>query len=47
MDEKEIHQITTTIVTGDASALADTADQFRRRYQDTSWAKKASVWGMP
>ncbi|MBA3258411.1 MAG: hypothetical protein H0T68_02960 [Gemmatimonadales bacterium] len=28
----------------DAAALADTARQFRERYQDTSWAKKASVW---
>lgn len=31
--------------TGDASALADTARQFKTRYTDTSWAKKASVWG--
>lgn len=31
--------------TGDAAALADTARQFRARYADTSWAKKASVWG--
>ncbi|MGH9196819.1 MAG: thioredoxin fold domain-containing protein [Acidimicrobiia bacterium] len=31
--------------TNDASALADTAEQFRRRYQQTNWAKKASVWG--
>ncbi len=30
--------------TGDASALVDTARQFQRRYQDSSWAKKASVW---
>jgi len=29
---------------GDASALADTADVFTHRYQDTPWAKKASVW---
>jgi TolA-binding protein len=28
----------------DAAALAETARQFRERYQDTSWAKKASVW---
>src|SRR5262245_66241900 len=33
--------------TGDASALADTARQFRERYQESSWAKKASVWGSP
>jgi TolA-binding protein len=33
--------------TGDASALADTSRQFRERYQDSSWAKKASVWGAP
>jgi hypothetical protein len=31
--------------TGDAAALGETAGQFRQRYQDTSWAKKASVWG--
>ena len=30
--------------TGDASALADTANAFDHRYQETSWAKKASVW---
>lgn len=30
--------------TNDASALADTARAFGERYQDTSWAKKASVW---
>lgn len=29
---------------GDASALRDTARAFSDRYQDTSWAKKASVW---
>jgi hypothetical protein len=29
---------------GDASALAETARQFRQRYQKSSWAKKASVW---
>jgi hypothetical protein len=27
-----------------ASALKDTAQQFKNRYQETSWAKKASVW---
>lgn len=31
--------------TGDAKALADTAQSFRDRYAGTSWAKKASVWG--
>jgi TolA-binding protein len=31
--------------TGDAGALKDTARQFQGRYTDTSWAKKASVWG--
>lgn len=30
---------------GDASALRATAAAFRERYQDTTWAKKASVWG--
>jgi hypothetical protein len=29
----------------DATALAQTAASFKQRYQDTSWAKKASVWG--
>ena len=31
--------------TNDASALADTTKRFRERYQNSSWAKKASVWG--
>jgi hypothetical protein len=31
-------------LTGDASALAETARQFTTRYADTTWAKKASVW---
>jgi hypothetical protein len=31
--------------TNDAAALAQTAVSFKQRYQDTSWAKKASVWG--
>lgn len=31
--------------TNDAAALKRTADAFKDRYQDTSWAKKASVWG--
>jgi hypothetical protein len=30
--------------TDDAAVLADTARQFRERYRDTPWAKKASVW---
>jgi len=30
--------------TNDGSVLADTARQFTERYQDTPWAKKASVW---
>jgi hypothetical protein len=30
--------------TNDAAALHDTAEQFRKRFQETSWAKKASVW---
>jgi thioredoxin family protein/tetratricopeptide repeat protein len=29
---------------GNAAALADTARGFRDRYQQSSWAKKASVW---
>jgi TolA-binding protein len=29
---------------GDAAALKETAQRFTERYQDTSWAKKASVW---
>jgi hypothetical protein len=29
---------------GDASALGQTAREFSQRYQDSSWAKKASVW---
>ncbi len=31
--------------TNDPSALAQTAASFKQRYQETSWAKKASVWG--
>jgi TolA-binding protein len=31
--------------TGDPSALGATATAFGQRYQDTAWAKKASVWG--
>ncbi len=30
--------------TGDGAALTDTALAFDRRYQDSIWAKKASVW---
>jgi TolA-binding protein len=30
--------------TGDPSALKDTADQFKERYTDSAWAKRASVW---
>jgi hypothetical protein len=33
--------------TGDAKALAATADAFQRSYQDSVWAKKASVWRAP
>jgi hypothetical protein len=29
---------------GDVAALAETGREFTNRYQDTSWAKKASVW---
>lgn len=32
---------------GDASALGQTAADFQRRYSDSSWAKKASVWAQP
>lgn len=31
--------------TNDAGALAETASAFRTSYQDSPWAKKASVWG--
>ena len=31
--------------TNDASALQRTAQAFRSQYQDSTWAKKASVWG--
>ncbi len=30
--------------TNDPSALKETAQRFTERFQDTSWAKKASVW---
>ena len=32
---------------GDPKDLADTAAAFARRFQDTPWAKKASVWERP
>lgn len=32
---------------GDAAALGDTAAAFQKRYSDSSWAKKASVWAQP
>ncbi len=31
--------------TNDGSALAETAKAFKQRYSDSSWAKKAAVWG--
>jgi TolA-binding protein len=31
--------------TNDASALKATAQAFKQRYTDSSWAKKASIWG--
>ena len=31
--------------THDPSSLKKTAEAFSNRYQDTSWAKKSSVWG--
>jgi TolA-binding protein len=31
--------------TNDASALAATHKKFQERYTDSTWAKKASVWG--
>src|SRR2546423_639106 len=33
--------------TNDPSALEQTAQAFAQRYQDTAWAKKASVWRKP
>jgi hypothetical protein len=33
--------------TGDAAALAATANDFRERHQGSTWAKKASVWAAP
>jgi TolA-binding protein len=31
--------------TNDATALKSTAKAFTERYKDSSWAKKASIWG--
>ena len=31
--------------TNDASALHATFEKFRKQYKDSTWAKKASVWG--
>ena len=31
--------------TGDAKSLQATAEAFKQRYADSTWAKKASVWG--
>jgi len=31
--------------TGDSAALKETATQFKQRYTDSEWAKKAAVWG--
>lgn len=28
----------------DAKALKETADEFKKRYSDSTWAKKASIW---
>jgi hypothetical protein len=30
--------------TGDATALGNTASAFKKRYPESTWAKKASVW---
>lgn len=30
--------------TGDAAALQETGEALRQRYQDSTWAKKSSVW---
>ena len=30
--------------TNDAAALKETADAFKKRYGDSTWAKKASIW---
>jgi len=31
--------------THDSASLKETAKAFKQRYKDTSWAKKASIWG--
>jgi TolA-binding protein len=31
--------------TGNPSSLGETAQAFKKRYRDSTWAKKASVWG--
>jgi hypothetical protein len=31
--------------TNDGAALSETAAAFKTRYTDSTWAKKASVWG--
>ena len=31
--------------TNDAAALGDTAAEFTKRFTDSAWAKKSSVWG--
>ena len=33
--------------TGDARALAETAQYFSNHFQDSAWAKRASVWARP
>jgi hypothetical protein len=30
--------------TGDAAALGETAQQFKKKYPESAWAKKSSVW---
>ena len=32
---------------GDPAALADTARRLKAQHADSTWAKKASVWGVP
>jgi TolA-binding protein len=31
--------------TNDAAALGETARAFKERYADSTWARKASIWG--
>jgi len=33
--------------TGDARALQETANFFSHHFQDSAWAKRASVWARP